>query len=41
MMTIAGAREYFDDDGNLTDDAMRTQLIGVLEAFATWIRQVA
>jgi chromate reductase len=40
MMTIAGAREYFDEEGNLTDDGMRTQLIGVLDSFGAWIRQV-
>ena len=39
MMTIAGAREYFDEEGNLTDDGMRTQLIGVLDSFGAWIRQ--
>jgi chromate reductase len=41
MMTIAGAREYFDGEGNLTDDAMRTQLIGVLDSFGVWIHRVA
>jgi chromate reductase, NAD(P)H dehydrogenase (quinone) len=40
MMTIAGAREHFDAEGNLIDDETRTQLIAVLEAFATWIRRV-
>ncbi len=41
VMTIAGAREHFDGDGNLTDDETRAQLVAVLEAFETWIRQVA
>ena len=41
MLTIPGAREFFDAEGNLTDDEMREQLIGVLDAFATWIRQVS
>ena len=41
LMTIAGAREHFDADGNLTDAETRAQLVGVLEAFATWIRQVS
>ncbi len=39
LLQIAGAREHFDADGNLTDDETREQLVGVLEAFATWIRQ--
>jgi chromate reductase len=41
LMTIAGARAHFDEDGSLTDAEVRTQLVEVLEAFATWIRQVA
>jgi chromate reductase, NAD(P)H dehydrogenase (quinone) len=41
LMTIAGAREHFDEDGNLTDAEFRTQLAAVLEAFATWIQKVA
>jgi chromate reductase len=40
VLTIPEARGHFDGDGNLTDAATRTQLIGVLEAFDTWIRQV-
>jgi chromate reductase len=40
MLLIPEARSLFDADGNLTDAATRTQLIGVLEAFAVWIRQV-
>ena len=40
LFQIAGAREHFDADGNLTDPETREQLAGVLEAFATWIRQV-
>jgi chromate reductase, NAD(P)H dehydrogenase (quinone) len=40
LMTIAGAREHFDADGNLTDADTRTQLVGVLEAFSTWIHKV-
>ena len=40
LLTIAGAREHFDTDGNLTDDATRAQLVGVLEAFSDWIRRV-
>ena len=41
LMTIAGAREHFDGEGNLTDDETRAQLVAVLEAFETWIRQVS
>jgi chromate reductase len=41
MLTIAGAREHFDGDGNLTDDETRARLVAVLEAFATWVRQVS
>jgi chromate reductase len=41
MLTIPEARGHFDDQGNLTDAATRTQLLGVLEAFAIWIRKVA
>ena len=41
LMTLAGARDHFDTEGNLTDDETRAQLVGVLDAFATWIRQVA
>jgi NAD(P)H-dependent FMN reductase len=40
LLQIAGAREHFDADGNLSDDEVREQVVGVLEAFATWIRQV-
>ena len=40
LFQVAGARERFDADGNLTDAGAREQLVGVLEAFATWIRQV-
>jgi chromate reductase len=40
LLTIAGARERFDEDGNLTDAETRAQLAAVLEAFATWIHQV-
>ena len=40
LLQIAGAREHFDVDGNLTDGETREALVGVLEAFATWIRQV-
>jgi chromate reductase, NAD(P)H dehydrogenase (quinone) len=40
MLTLAGAGEHFDGEGNLTDDATRAQLVAVLAAFATWIRQV-
>ncbi len=40
LMTIAGAREHFDEDGNLTDAETRAQLIAVLDAFATWIQKV-
>jgi chromate reductase len=40
LMTIAGAREHFDGDGNLTDAETRAQLGAVLDAFAIWIRQV-
>ena len=35
------AREHFDAEGNLTDDETRAQLVAVLEAFSTWIRQVS
>jgi chromate reductase len=41
LLMIPEAREHFDGDGNLTDDATRMQLVGVLEAFALWIRQVS
>jgi chromate reductase, NAD(P)H dehydrogenase (quinone) len=40
LFQVAGAREHFDAEGNLTDADTREQLVGVLEAFATWIRQV-
>jgi chromate reductase len=40
LFQIAGAREHFDADGNLTDAETRHELVGVLEAFATWIKQV-
>ena len=40
MLMIPGAREFFDAEGNLTADETREQLIGVLTAFAAWIRQV-
>jgi chromate reductase len=40
LFQIAGAREHFDADGNLTDPETRRELVVVLEAFATWIRQV-
>jgi hypothetical protein len=40
VMTIAGARELFDGEGNLTDGETRTQLGALLEAFETWIRRV-
>jgi chromate reductase len=41
LMTIAGAREHFDSDGNLTNNEMRDQLAAVLNAFSTWIRRLA
>ena len=31
MLTIPGAREFFDAEGNLTADETREQLIGVLD----------
>ena len=40
LLQIAGAREHFDADGNLTDALVREQVVSLLEAFATWIRQV-
>jgi chromate reductase len=40
LFQIAGAREHFDADGNLTDAGTRQQLVAVLEAFATWIRKL-
>jgi chromate reductase len=40
LLQIAGAREHFDADGNLTNGETREQLEGVLKAFATWIRKV-
>jgi len=40
LFQIAGAREHFDADGNLTDAETREQLVSLLGAFATWIRQV-
>jgi chromate reductase, NAD(P)H dehydrogenase (quinone) len=41
MLTIADAREYFDEAGNLTEAALRARLVDVLDAFAVWIQQVA
>jgi chromate reductase len=41
LLQVAGAREYFDAGGNLTDAVVREQLVGVLDAFAVWIRQVS
>jgi chromate reductase, NAD(P)H dehydrogenase (quinone) len=41
VMTLAGAREHFDAEGNLTDDETRAQLVAVLEAFSTWILRVS
>jgi chromate reductase, NAD(P)H dehydrogenase (quinone) len=41
LFQIAGARERFDADGNLTDAESRAELAGVLDAFALWIRQVS
>ncbi|MDX6631576.1 MAG: hypothetical protein QOH00_3822 [Gaiellales bacterium] len=40
LFQIAGAREHFDAEGNLTDAGTREQLVGMLEAFATWIHKV-
>jgi chromate reductase, NAD(P)H dehydrogenase (quinone) len=40
LFQVAGAREHFDADGNLTDADTREQLVGVLEAFAAWMRHV-
>jgi chromate reductase, NAD(P)H dehydrogenase (quinone) len=40
LMTLAGAREYFDSEGTLIDDVTRAELVAVLEAFAIWVRQV-
>ena len=40
MLTIADAREYFDEAGNLTEAAIRARLVDVLDAFAAWIQQV-
>jgi chromate reductase len=40
LLTLAGAREHFDTEGNLTDIETRRQLVAVLEAFATWIRKL-
>jgi chromate reductase len=40
LLQVAGARDHFDADGNLTDAETREQLAGLLEAFATWIRKV-
>jgi chromate reductase, NAD(P)H dehydrogenase (quinone) len=41
MLAIPEARGRFDDDGNLTDAATRTQLLAVLEAFEMWIRALS
>jgi chromate reductase len=41
LLTIPDARGHFDGDGNLVDAVTREQLVGVLEAFAVWIRQVS
>jgi chromate reductase len=40
LLQVSGAREHFDVDGTLADGEVREQLVGVLEAFAAWIRQV-
>ncbi len=40
MLTIADAREYFDEAGNLTEAAIRARLVDLLDAFAAWIQQV-
>jgi chromate reductase, NAD(P)H dehydrogenase (quinone) len=40
LLQVAHAREHFDADGNLTDAETREQMVGLLEAFATWMRQV-
>ncbi len=41
LLAIPEARRHFDEHANLTDAAIRAQLVGVLEAFATWIHQVS
>jgi chromate reductase len=40
LLQVAGAREHFDAEGNLTDLETREALVGLLDAFATWIRRV-
>lgn len=35
---VSGARDKFDDDGNLTDEPTRERLVEVLGAFRDWIR---
>ena len=37
---LANAENYFDDEGNLTDEATRQRLRGLLEALATWTRKL-
>jgi chromate reductase len=38
---VSRAREHFDEDGNLTDDAIRPELRGLLSALAAWTRRLA
>jgi len=37
---VARARDKFDADGRLTDEATRKQIVGLLEALATFARQI-
>jgi chromate reductase len=37
---ISHAGEHFDQDGNLTDPALRTSLVGLLEALHAWTLRI-
>ena len=37
---LSNAQNYFDDEGNLTDEGTRQRLQGLLEALAAWTRKL-
>jgi hypothetical protein len=37
---LSNAQNYFDTEGNLTDEETRQRLRGLLEALATWTRSL-
>ena len=41
LMWISGAMDKFDDEGNLTDDRVRQQLVSYMSGFVEFISQVA